>query len=140
MGETRLYMAALYFAVQHKRYRGRLSFFTGTVPHIISNGATTAANIPSVVLPPLDQEIDTTTGGWEVLDGAFLLVWVIQTSHCTTSTYSGPGVHIDDGMFTVFVVEDMSVGELLHLLVIMDTGGHINHPKVSQVTQTHPPS
>ena len=136
MGETRLYMAAVYFAMRHRRYRGRLYFYTGTVPHILTNGTTTAANIPTVTLPPLDQEIDTTTGGWEVLDGAFLLVWVVQTSHCTTNTYSGPGVHIDDGLFTVFVVDDMGTGELLQLLVAMDTGGHATHPKVSQITTT----
>ena len=141
MGETRLYLAAVYFAMRRRRYRGRLSFFTGTVPHIISNGNTTAASIPSVVLPPLDQEIDTSLGGWEVVDGAFLLVWVIQTSHCTTSTYSGPGVRMDDGLFTVFVVEDMSMGELLHLLVAMDTGGHVTHPNVSQSdNQSYTPS
>ena len=58
------------------------------------------------------------------------MVWVVQTSHCTTCMYSGPGVCLDDGLLTVFVVEEMGQVELLQLLVAMDYGGHALHPKV----------
>jgi sphingosine kinase len=38
---------------------------------------------------------------------------------------------MDDGLFTVYVVEDnMTRLGMLQLLLSMDTGGHINHPDV----------
>ena len=142
MGETRLYLAAVYFAMRRKRYRARLSFLTATASgsssSIVDSGKTSSSssvaggadNAPTA-LPPLDRAIDAAAGsGWEVVEGEFLLVWVVQTSHCTTCMYSGPGVCLDDGLLTVFVVDDMGRVELLQLLVAMDSGGHALHPKV----------
>ena len=119
MGEARLYVAALYFAARKRRYRGKLSFYTGP-------GAAPA-------LPPLGSPLDASGIGWTVLDGSFLLVWVLQTSHCSMSMYSGPGAALDDGLFTVFVVEDMGQLELLQLLVDMDSGGHARSAKVRTI-------
>ena len=119
MGEARLYAAAIYFAARRRRYRGKLSFYTGP-------GAAPA-------LPPLGTPLDTSGVGWTVLDGSFLLVWVLQTSHCSMSMYSGPGAALDDGLFTVFVVEDMNQLELLQLLVDMDSGGHARSAKVRTI-------
>ena len=137
MGETRLYVAAVYFALQRRRYDARLSFRTVPPDGTSSSGGGSSGSSGSIgastmpaALPPLDCAIDTAIGRWEVVEGAYLLVWVVQTSHCTTCMYSGPGVCLDDGLLTVFVVEDMGRAELLQLLVAMDTGGHATHPKV----------
>ena len=70
--------------------------------------------------------------GWKTIESDFLLVWVLQTSHATVSMHSGPGVRLDDGLFTIFVVESMSRCEMLQLLLAIDDGQHIHHPKVQR--------
>ena len=123
LGELRLYLAAVYFVIKKRFYRGRLSMFTGD-----SNGLNVGVQCP-ISLPSFDKVIPA-GNGWEVIDASFLFVWVVQTSHVTATMYSGPGVTSDDGMFTVYVVTDMSRCEILQLLLAMDTGGHVKHPKV----------
>ena len=38
-----------------------------------------------------------------------------QTSHASATMHSGPGVELDDGVFTIYVVRDMSRFELLQV-------------------------
>lgn len=123
LGEARLYIAAVYFIMKKKFYRGRLSIFTGG-----ANGLQSGSRCPDS-LPSFDKTIPP-GNGWEVFDTSFLFVWIVQTSHATATVYSGPGVTSDDGMFTVYVVTDMSRCEILQLLIAMDSGNHIKHPKV----------
>jgi diacylglycerol kinase family enzyme len=148
MGESRLYVAAVYFALRNRRYAGVLSMFTGkgldaeAEPPASSPSSSSSCRSPAIdhaptSLPPLDEPLpvaevegSSSGSGWEVVRGSFLLVWVVQTSHATAGMYSGPGVSSDDGLFTVFVVEELSQLEILQLLVAMDTGGHASHPKV----------
>ena len=118
LGELRLYIAAVYFVIKKRFYRGRLSMFTGD-----------SGDQCPISLPSFDKVIPA-GNGWEVIDASFLFVWVVQTSHVTATMYSGPGVTSDDGMFTVYVVTDMSRCEILQLLLAMDTGDHVKHPKV----------
>ena len=65
-----------------------------------------------------------------VLEGEFQLIWVVQTSHAAATMHSGPGVELDDGVFTVYVVRDMSRFELLQLLIDIDTGDHAGRENV----------
>jgi diacylglycerol kinase family enzyme len=44
--------------------------------------------------------------------------------------HSGPGASLSDGLFTIFVVREMSRIELLQMLIGADNGEHIFHPKV----------
>lgn len=67
---------------------------------------------------------------WITIESDFLLVWVVQTSHAAVTMHSGPGARLDDGVFTIFVVESASRCEMLQLLIQIDNGEHINHPKV----------
>lgn len=123
LGEMRLYLAAAYFIIRKRYYRGRLSMFTGG-----SDGLKSDQRSPAN-LPPLDRTI-LPGNGWEVIDGYFLFVWIVQTSHVTSSMLSGPGVTSDDGTFTIYVVNDMGRLDILRLLIAMDTGDHVKHPKV----------
>ena len=123
LGEMRLYLAATYFILRKRYYRGRLSMFTGG-----SDGLNSGIKSPAT-LPPLDRTI-LPGNGWEVIDGYFLFVWIVQTSHVTSSMHSGPGVTSDDGLFTIYVVTEMGRFDILRLLIAMDTGDHVNHPKV----------
>ena len=123
LGELRLHLAAVYFILKKRLYRGRLSIFTGETSHPQSCHQSLAS------LPPFNETI-TESKGWEVIDDYFLFIWIVQTSHVSASVYSGPGVTSNDGMFTVYVVTEMSRFEILQLLLVMDTGDHVNHPKV----------
>ena len=123
LGELRLHLAAVYFILLKRFYRGRLSIYTGDTNHSQSRHQSL------VSLPPFNETI-IEGDGWEVIDDYFLFIWVVQTSHVSASMYSGPGVASNDGMFTIYVVTEMSRLEVLQLLLVMDTGDHVNHPKV----------
>ena len=195
MGEARLHAAAVYFILQRRMYRGRLSMHVRHRAGIVSNGDLDRSSGSDdscglvYTLPPLNQALPVdpafvsvsvdlesptaqssglsspggdsaiatlspasnnggSSGGfsrsrtsswkgpggdafsWKVIESDFLLVWVLQTSHATVSMHSGPGVRLDDGLFTIFVVEAMTRFEMLQLLLAMDTGDHIHHPRV----------
>lgn len=137
MGEPRMTVAAVYFVLARRMYSGRLSMFTGvntkgsrpvsTAPEALFSSATTADE--NSVLPPLHIPIPK-VDGWTVIESDFVLVWVLQTSHCSVSVHSGPGVTLDDGLFTIIVARDLSRFEMLQLLLGIEDGSHIDHPKV----------
>lgn len=133
LGELRLYMAAVYFICAKRRYKAKLSMFLEkTNPSAANNYGTLQPTETPTSLPPLDQPVSEPgeENGWVVIDSSFVLVWVIQTSHCASTMFSGPGVRLDDGVLTILVVEKMSRFELLELLISFDTGDHVKHPKV----------
>ena len=147
LGETRLYAAAVYFILRRRYYKGKLSMLVeGTASSSYGSTSTTTVTKANASagfsLPhfdvPLSATGDIEQGGvgegancsWKTIEGDFLLVWVVQTSHASASMYSGPGATLDDGMFTIFVVEQMSRCEILQLLVGVDSGDHAIHPKV----------
>ena len=144
LGEMRFYLAAVYFILKKKYYRGRLSMYTcgtdspgsspGSGTSLVTGpgsgpGSGTSSEWGKNSLPSFDTEISA-GNGWEVIDGLFLFVWIVQTSHVTASMHSGPGVCSNDGMFTIYVVTEMSRCEMVQLLIAMDTGDHVKHPKV----------
>ena len=118
LGETRLYVAAVYFILKAKVYKGRLSMYTGN-----------KADFSSEKVPPLNVPIQN-SDGWTVIESNFSLIWVLQTSHAASTMLSGPGKKLDDGEFMIMVVEKISRLGLLQLLLSFDTGGHVNHPSV----------
>lgn len=67
---------------------------------------------------------------WKIIESEFLLVWVLQTSHATSSMHSGPDVKMDDALFHIMVIENCSRCEMLQLLLAIDNGDHIHHPRV----------
>ena len=89
----------------------------------------TPANVSNASLPPLDVQIES-GNGWTVLDSEFVLVWVLQTSHCSGSVHSGPGALLDDGLFTIIVARDLSRFEIIKLLLDLDNGDHVKHPRI----------
>ena len=120
LGEPRMYIAAVYFIMLKRRYRGRLSIYTG---HRNPDLA------PLIDLPPLETPIPA-SDTWEVIDGEFLFVWVLQTSHCSVSMLTGPDAALDDGLFTIYVLQSVSRAALLWLMLNIDTGGHHDSPHV----------
>lgn len=136
MGEPRMTVAALYFLLVRRLYRGKLSMFTGvrddkssivTGPGCAFNSATTADE--NAVLPPLCLPIPS-VDGWTVVEADFVTVWVLQTSHCSVNVHSGPGITLDDGLFTIIVVRDISRFDMIKLLLGIEDGSHVDHPNV----------
>jgi diacylglycerol kinase family enzyme len=133
MGEPRLYVAAVYFTLARRMYHGRLSLFTGLDIDDPLRSTTalsrTPENVAASQLPSLSTPI-ASGNGWTVIDSEFILVWVLQSSHCSSSVHSGPGVKLDDGLFTVIVATNLSRFEILQLLLAVEDGSHVNHEKV----------
>jgi sphingosine kinase len=116
MGELRLYAAAVYFILNKRMYRGRLSLLL-----------TSAVAEAPVRLPPLGSPLSSE---WDVIEGDFSFLTLLQTSHCSISMHSGPGARLDDGIFTVQYVRSASHWQLLEILLAFDNGDHIHHPMV----------
>jgi sphingosine kinase len=113
LGETRLYIAAVYFMMRRRYYSGRLRM-------LLQPGA------PVPECTNMRQAED----GFTVIESPFLMVWAMQTSHSGITIHSGPGARPDDGVFTVAVVQTMSRLEMTQLLLGIDEGHHFKHPKV----------
>jgi sphingosine kinase len=123
MGEMRFTVAAIYRLGVKKLYPGKLSM-------LLQSSASPDSSSTELILPPISEPLDTTTGTWKVIEDDFILVWVLQTSHCSSSMYSCPGASLNDGVLTILVVRNISRGSLLTMLLDIDSGGHINHPGV----------
>jgi len=132
LGETRLYVAAAYFIMAKRLYHARLSMLI-VPPSDSRYGAIQTSLTPPLDLPQFDQPL--TVGynpgnEWLVIESDFVLIWVVQTSHTGETIYSGPGVKLDDGVFTILVARKMSRIGLLRLMISIDSGDHINHPQI----------
>jgi len=115
LGETRLYIAAVYFMALRRHYNGRLRM-----------------KLLSAEQAPVPEcfNMRVAADGWTEIEGPFILMWSMQTSHSGATIYSGPGAKLADGVFTLAVVQDMSRFELIDLLLGIDSGAHFQHPKV----------
>ena len=124
LGESRLYLAALYFIAKKKKYKGKL--------YIHNKNDRYDDDDYFVNMPSLDEHI-VDNSEWICIDGNFILVWVLQTSHATASIHSGPDSFLNDGLFQIFVVkDDVSRSDLIQLLIDFDTGKHVDHPKIKR--------
>ena len=124
LGEMRLHIAAVYYIIRRRLYSGKLTI----IPH--TEGSASLSS--DIALPPFKGpfELYGCEPSEVVSEGPFCLVWVVQTSHCTEHVYSGPECKLGSGFFTVYWVEAVSRCEMLSLLLLIDTGGHNDHPKV----------
>ncbi len=60
----------------------------------------------------------------------FIMVWVVQTSHASSSMHTGPGVLLNSGFFTVMVLRNCSRFALLKMMIAMDDGNHFKIPQL----------
>ena len=129
LGELRLYVAAVYYMIKKKKYNGKLSMMLAND----NNKQFSEADLPGLYspLPIADEENSIKPNNWITIEGSFVMIWVVQTSHAAISMYSGPGVTLADGMFTIYVVQDMTRSDMLSLLFTVDSGEFVKHPKVA---------
>ena len=126
IGEIRLHLAAFYFMLAKHAYNGRLLL------HLVEGlgGVERATEDVTPLFDDNDFIANTPKHLLKIIEGAFQLVWIVQTPFATGSTHSGPGVELNDGLFTVFVVQDLTRFELIQLLLDVDSGDHIHHEGV----------
>jgi diacylglycerol kinase family enzyme len=127
LGELRLYLAAVYYIACRRSYKGRLLMHMRDVE---DSEHTKSEDIESQgcdrIFGDSDFIADTPRGHLKIVEGTFQLIWVVQTPYAASTMYVGPGVELSDGIFTIYVVQDMSTMELLRLLIDVDTGAHVN--------------
>lgn len=124
MGELRFTVAAIYRLGIKKLYPGKLSMLLESPE--MPRGVTPE----NPLLPPISEPLNTEIGNWKIIEDDFILVWVLQTSHCSASMYSCPGATLNDGVLTILVVRNISRCSLLTMLLDIDNGGHMNHSGV----------
>ncbi len=61
------------------------------------------------------------------ISGDFAFVWAVQTSHSTKTTLSGPGVRLNDGVFTIFVARPLARSQLVEIMNASAEGKHVFH-------------
>lgn len=118
LGEFRYDIAAVSRIIQKKYYAGKLSMLLKST---LESGETPL--IPDINSPIAEDS------GWTVIEGDFIFVWILQTSHCSASIYSAPGASLDDGVFTIIVGRTFSRWEMLQVLLSIDTGSHMDNPR-----------
>lgn len=130
LGEPRMYVAAVYFVMARRFYEGRLCM---KLVHSTYQTSSPVKGTPSLKTNKINKLLpaDVDGGdGWVTLEGRFMMVFAVQTSHCSMSMFSGPGIALDDGLFTVYVVQDIGRLGLLSLLLSFDSGDFINSDHV----------
>jgi len=123
----RLYIAAVYFIFRRHRYKGRLRM------KLVESSTSGNPVVNGYQATDIESQQKQQDEGWLTIEDNFTFVWVLQTSHASSSMHSGPGATIADGVFTIFLVrERISTCESLQLLLTMDDGGHVGHPRVEK--------
>lgn len=120
IGETRLYLGAVYFLVRRNVYKGRLRM--KLIPECTYADKKMVSKIKFNQLKA-SEKVDEDS--WVTIDSEFTMVTVVQASHIAMSVHAGPGVRLADGAFTICVMENAGRFSLTHLLLSMDSGDHI---------------
>lgn len=144
LGEARLYYAGVYNILRRKLYPAKLSIITRNSKDIEEGKGTTTtraerstSDVSLLELPSLNEPFivkDNENYTSEVLhEGLFILIWVVQTSHCAMTMFSGPTCRLGQGSFVVYWIEDqMSRAGMLQLLLQIDNGEHEHNPLVKK--------
>lgn len=141
LGESRLFVSALYFILKKQRYRGKVSMKlidkttyydsnSNNVPVKYKNNTVDLSKVHVNKLNPNEKLIEKEDGKWLEIEGEFLYVWVLQSSHASANVYSGPGIRLNDGVFTIHILPLIKRAQITDLLLNMDPGNHIYNSKL----------
>ena len=141
IGELRLYIAAVYFILMRRYCSGRLRMSL-IDDDVVDGIGSTSKNIMifdtehasltenKAINTNYNTDMNQNTTKWTVIEGRFLFVFVVQTSHVASTICCSPNIKLDDGIFTIFVAQEMTRYEMLTLLIELDSNGLTKHPKV----------
>eukprot|EP01102_Stenamoeba_stenopodia_P003410 TRINITY_DN1339_c0_g2_i1.p1 TRINITY_DN1339_c0_g2~~TRINITY_DN1339_c0_g2_i1.p1 ORF type:complete len:851 (+),score=161.70 TRINITY_DN1339_c0_g2_i1:301-2853(+) len=147
MGEMRFTVQAVKRVAKVRKYEGRLcylpaapdqSFFTLCTYH---NCNTCKQHVIDCYEKPkptdsttpntIDHQFGNEPSGWVVEEGRFILVCLSNVPDIGANTMISPYAHIGDGcMDLVIVKDDAGRHDLTNILLKLETGEHIHHPKV----------
>lgn len=160
MGEMRLYVAAVYFVLRNRPYHGRVSILTATdgnasmteadlpplsQPIVAStgSGSDSGGGSGSTVAVTADIESGVVTTAatassaadepdrqWTVLEGAFSLVLMVNSTHISSSVLSGPNSAVNSGYLDCYIMKKGGLCGLLSLLLSFDSGDYIKDPNI----------
>lgn len=122
-------MAAVYFILQRRLSKVRISMKFAEA-HYQRSSSESRSDLTVVA-----GEGGGGVGGrrWDlVLEEELAAVWATQTSYVTASMCINPASKLGDGYITLFVFQRMTRFEMLQLLLSMDSGDHVKHPRVKQ--------
>ena len=66
-----------------------------------------------------------------IIEGNFSFVWAGNNSYASMDVYSFPGAKLNDGkIYISYLMDDVTRYELTMILLALNDGSYINHPKV----------
>jgi sphingosine kinase len=128
LGEVRLTIYGVYYALATRIYRGKLKLKLLSDPRSAGPPVTTIqdqeilSKISINKLLPNDKILED---NWIEMDSEFSLLCILQSSHLATNVHFGPGIRLNDGVFTVYIGHNLSRLSLINILLSADSGGHI---------------
>ena len=93
------------------------------------------SSLPSTsIIPPLTEPV-ASDKGWVTVEGNFVSVHVGMTPLLTNKFIGHPHALLGAGHFyIVYANDDISRREMFQIMLAMDSGGHINHRKMTVVS------
>lgn len=125
LGELRMFLGGAYFIMRRRKFTARLKL------KLVDNHTYDDHKFAEKIeVNQLFDSDDRKPDNWVTLQGEFILIWIVQTSHVSASVLSGPNKKMNDGAFTVYVIQNMSRLELLGVMLAADNGNHVYNSKV----------
>eukprot|EP00744_Colponema_vietnamica_P009329 GILI01013276.1.p1 GENE.GILI01013276.1~~GILI01013276.1.p1 ORF type:complete len:251 (+),score=58.90 GILI01013276.1:83-835(+) len=100
------------------------------LPHVSSSPALVGADgaIVTSLLPPLSQPVPAS---WKSVEGEFIFIWACNMPWMSSDAFVAPEAQFNDGCHDVVIVTSpVSKVELSEIMLGLDNGTHIQHPKV----------
>ena len=117
LGSFRYYLGSIIGLYQMKTYNLKISY----LPARVSNHSKLSLS---------DSIPDT----WENINGEFLMVWACNVSHPSYDVFISDEINFDDGYHhLVLIRNNVSRIELLWILLDLENGNILNHPKVIHI-------
>jgi sphingosine kinase len=122
LGELRIYLYAVYYILARKLYYGKIKMKLLNKPTITDEKILKKGKVTINKLNPSDQVLED---NWINIEGEFMIVAILQSTHLAGSVYFGPGIQLNDGCFTVYLAQSLSRLQMINILLSADAGEHI---------------
>jgi len=118
LGPLRFDVYAIWRMISLKRYSGAFSYLPAS---------TDSASLPTALDMPVPSD-------WVTMEGKFLCLWALQTTHAAQNMYTSPGSSMNDGVFHVVLLTDKcSRLQLLQSFLAFENGEHLKQKHVQIV-------
>jgi sphingosine kinase len=122
LGELRIYLYAVYYILARKLYHGKIKMKLIEKPTITDEKILKKKVTINTINPITDKTLED---HWISIEGEFMIVAILQSTHLAGSVYFGPGIQLNDGCFTVYLAQSLSRLQMINILLAADAGEHI---------------